>query len=163
MLLTEMISALTKDVLEAVPGILNKKKGNKILSALESTFPVQVIKSKKQNELTLAVIEKLMNFVATHPNEAFCAEVRTYLEGLSLMVANYEREAFPNVGKKVYGREMLKYLMELQGLTQTDIQRELGGQPNVSAVLKGTRKLNARQIQALAKRLNVSPSIFFDT
>ncbi|MBI4404130.1 MAG: helix-turn-helix domain-containing protein, partial [Deltaproteobacteria bacterium] len=97
------------------------------------------------------------------PNKELSTGVRTYLEGLSLMVANYEREAFPNVGKKVSGREMLKYLMELQGLTQTNLQKELGGQPNVSAILKGKRKLNARQIQALAKRFNVSPSVFFDT
>lgn len=55
---------------------------------------------------------------------------------------------------------MLAYLMELQGLNQTDFSKELGGQPVVSKILKGERELNLRQVKALAKRFKVSPEVF---
>ena len=46
------------------------------------------------------------------------------------------------------------------GLTQTDLAKELGGQPNVSKVLKGERELNLRQIRALAEKFKVEPNLF---
>ncbi len=55
---------------------------------------------------------------------------------------------------------MLAYLMDIQGLKQTDLTKELGGQPIVSKILKGERELNLRQIKALAKRFKVSPELF---
>lgn len=55
---------------------------------------------------------------------------------------------------------MLAYMMALQGLKQTDLSKELGGQPVVSKILKGERELNLRQVKALAKRFKVSPEIF---
>ena len=57
-------------------------------------------------------------------------------------------------------REVLRLLMEQNGLTQTDLHRELGGQPAVSAVLNGKRKINSRQAKALAARFRVSPAAF---
>lgn len=61
---------------------------------------------------------------------------------------------------KISGSDMLAYLMELQGLTQIDLAKELGGQPIVSKILKGERELNIRQIKALSKRFKVVPEIF---
>jgi HTH-type transcriptional regulator/antitoxin HigA len=57
-------------------------------------------------------------------------------------------------------REVLRLLMEQNSLTQTDLQRELGGQPVVSAILSGKRKINSRQAKALAARFRVSPAAF---
>jgi HTH-type transcriptional regulator/antitoxin HigA len=61
---------------------------------------------------------------------------------------------------EVSGREMLAYLMELKGLIQTDVAKELGGQPHVSKILKGERELNLRQIRELAKKFKVEPALF---
>ena len=58
------------------------------------------------------------------------------------------------------GAEMLQYLMEEHGLTQSDLP-EVGSQGVVSEILRGKRELNVRQIRALSKRFNVSPSVFF--
>jgi len=57
-------------------------------------------------------------------------------------------------------REVLRLLMEQNGLTQTDLHRELGGQPVVCAILNGKRKINSRQAKALAARFRVSPAAF---
>jgi HTH-type transcriptional regulator/antitoxin HigA len=56
--------------------------------------------------------------------------------------------------------EVLQLLMEQNGLAQTDLRAELGGQPVVSEVLNGKRRINARQAKALAARFNVSPASF---
>ncbi len=67
-------------------------------------------------------------------------------------ITNYE-------GPKTSGAEILAYLMELQGLNQSDLSNELGGQSIVSQILKGKRQLNLRQIKALAKKFKVSPDV----
>lgn len=56
--------------------------------------------------------------------------------------------------------DVLRLLMEQNGLTQTDLRAELGGEPVVSAVRNGKRALNARQAKALPARFNVSPAVF---
>jgi HTH-type transcriptional regulator/antitoxin HigA len=57
-------------------------------------------------------------------------------------------------------RQVLRLLMEANGLTQTELGAELGGQSVVSAVLSGKRAINARQARALAHRFGVSPAAF---
>jgi HTH-type transcriptional regulator/antitoxin HigA len=44
-------------------------------------------------------------------------------------------------------------------LTQSDLP-EIGSQGVVSEILRDKRKLNMRQVQALAARFNVSPAVF---
>ena len=53
--------------------------------------------------------------------------------------------------------------MESNGLTQADLAQELGGQPVVSAILNGRRRINARQASELAARFGVSPALFIAT
>ena len=60
------------------------------------------------------------------------------------------------------GLEVLKYLMEEHGLTQSDLP-EIGSQGVVSEVLRGKRELNVRQIEKLAARFHVSPAAFLPT
>ena len=50
---------------------------------------------------------------------------------------------------------VLASLMQEHGLTQSDLP-EVGAQSVVSAVLAGKRKLNLRQVKALAKRFGVA-------
>jgi HTH-type transcriptional regulator/antitoxin HigA len=56
--------------------------------------------------------------------------------------------------------EMLRYLMDEHGIKQGELP-EVGSQGVVSEVLAGKRRLNARQISALAKRFEVPGDLFF--
>ncbi|MBV8451865.1 MAG: helix-turn-helix domain-containing protein, partial [Deltaproteobacteria bacterium] len=56
--------------------------------------------------------------------------------------------------------EVLRFLMEEHGLTQKDLP-EIGSQGVVSEMLAGRRRLNVRQIQALAARFGVQPGAFW--
>lgn len=123
---------------------------------LVELFPLKPIESEKDHKVALSVVEKIMNFLVTekNPDEG----IKIYLKTLSDLISDYEGSKFKTGA--VSGKEMLAYLMELQGLTQTDLAKELGGQPIVSKILKGERELNLRQIKALAKRFKVSPEVF---
>ena len=57
-------------------------------------------------------------------------------------------------------REVLRLLMQTNGLTQAELGAELGGQPVVSTILNGKRAINARQASALATRFGISPAAF---
>jgi len=81
------------------------------------------------------------------------------LDLLATQIEAYERQQ-PTMPEAT-PLEVLRYLMEEHGLTQTDLAEDLGGQSVVSAILRGKRQLNARHIAALATRFQVSPAVFF--
>jgi len=122
---------------------------------LVALFPLQPIVTKDQHAIALKVIERLISFVNNGTEDE---GIKIYLNTLVKLVGEYERENYKS--NPVSGREMLAYLMDLQGLTQKDLAKEVGGQPIVSKILKGERDLNIRQVKALAKRFKVSPEVF---
>jgi HTH-type transcriptional regulator/antitoxin HigA len=79
------------------------------------------------------------------------------LDTLGTLIHAYEEEHFPI--PETTGADVLRFLMEEQGLTQSDLP-EVSSQGVVSEVLNGKRELNVRQIRALANRFNVSPAAF---
>ncbi len=117
-------------------------------------FPLQPIDSKGQHAVALKVVENLISYL----NEAKDGGAEMYLMTLAELIKDYESNHYKN--GPVSGAEMLNYLMELQGLNQSDLAKELGGQSVVSKILKGERELNLRQVKALAKRFKVSPEAF---
>jgi HTH-type transcriptional regulator/antitoxin HigA len=123
---------------------------------LVELFPLKPIETEKDHKIALSVVEKIMNFITTekNPDEG----IKIYLKTLSDLIGDYEDSKFKS--GSVNGKEMLAYLMDLQGLNQSDLAKEVGGQPIVSKILKGERELNLRQIKALAKRFKVSPEVF---
>lgn len=76
---------------------------------------------------------------------------------LSDAIEAYDAETYPN--QPVAPRDMMAFLMEQHGLRQGDLP-EVGSQGVVSEILRGKRQLNLRQMQALAKRFQVSLATF---
>jgi len=60
-----------------------------------------------------------------------------------------------------WGVEVLKELIETNGLRQKDLADDLGGESIVSLILKGKRQLNRQQMEKLSHRFQVSPPVFF--
>jgi HTH-type transcriptional regulator/antitoxin HigA len=123
---------------------------------LVELFPLQSISTKAQYEMSLKVVGQLISYSSNLVLKDEGLEI--YLKTLSELVGEYENDNFKS--PEVSGREMLAYLMDLQGLNQKDLAKELGGQPIVCKILKGDRELNIRQIKALSKRFKVSPQVF---
>lgn len=56
-------------------------------------------------------------------------------------------------------REILSYLMQSQGIKQTDLA-DLVAQPNLSAILNGRRAIPRELAKGLAQRFNVAVDVF---
>lgn len=72
-----------------------------------------------------------------------------------------EYEDRVNPMPKLPAHELLRELMEEHGLGQKDLP-EVGTQSVISDVLTGKRKLNLRQVRALAQRFGLPMEVFAD-
>jgi HTH-type transcriptional regulator / antitoxin HigA len=81
------------------------------------------------------------------------------IELLTLLVDRYEFQRYPL--PDVEPAEMLRFLLDQNGLSQRDVAAELGSESTVSLVLSGRRPLNRDHIARLSERFHVSPAVFF--
>lgn len=115
--------------------------------------PVLTVRTEADYARAVARLNDLLDEVGddtTHP-------LYGLLDTLGTLIRAYEDEHVPM--PKATGVEALQYLMEEHDLTQSDLP-EVGSQGVVSEILRGKRRLNIRQIQALAERFHVSPAVF---
>ena len=85
--------------------------------------------------------------------------VSKYLSAVIPFVEQYEKREFP-VGSAT-PEEVLRFFMGEQELSQYDLAKELGGQPVVSDILRGNRRLSREHIERLSKRFGVAPATFY--
>ena len=85
--------------------------------------------------------------------------IQEYLNSVLPFIEAYEKKEFP-IGRTT-PEEILRFLMEQNDLSQYDIAPDVGGQPVVSDILHGKRKLTRDHIERLAKRFGVPPATFF--
>ena len=78
---------------------------------------------------------------------------------LTLLIERYEAERYPV--PEADPIDVLRFLLDQNGLSQRDIAAELGSESTVSLVLSGKRRLNRDHIARLSRRFHVSPSVFF--
>jgi HTH-type transcriptional regulator/antitoxin HigA len=81
------------------------------------------------------------------------------IELMTLLIDRYESERCPV--PEAEPADVLRFLLEQNGLSQRDIAPELGSESTVSLVLSGKRQLNRDHIARLSRRFNVSPAVFF--
>ena len=113
----------------------------------------QVIHSDEQlAEYTKALFELTARSGPTPEEEAA-------IELLTVLIERYESERYPVPDAEPV--EVLRFLLEQNGLSQRDIAVELGSESTVSLVLSGKRRLNRTHIERLSRRFHVSPSVFF--
>ena len=111
-------------------------------------YPLKVIKSEKEYKQALKSLELVFD-----ETEGSLAE---YAETLAILIESYEEGHFPI--KHATGVEVLKFLMEQNGLKQKDLVRALGSKSTVSEILNGRRPLNLNHIRKLAKQFHVHPA-----
>jgi HTH-type transcriptional regulator/antitoxin HigA len=133
---------------------------NHLVRSLLLRLSPQPIKDKNMHKVYSVVLEMLAKLLAEENITGDDKEaVETYFGSVSHFVAEYEKEAFPL--ESGTPEDMLQFFMEQFKLKQTDLSDDLGGQPVVSDILHGRRKLNRDQIERLAHRFHVSPGTFY--
>ena len=121
----------------------------------EPSAPFLAIRTEREYDAAVARLNALVDEVGDNTKDARYRLVET----LSVLIEAYDREhqGLPEAS----GVEVLRFLMEEHGLTQKDLP-EIGSQGVVSEVLAGRRRLNVRQIRALAARFGVDAGAFVD-
>jgi len=116
--------------------------------------PFVAIRTAQEYEKAVKHLNALVDEVGDNPKDPRYRSIET----LSVLINAYDRDhhRLPEVS----GIEVVRFLMEEHGLTQSDLP-EIGPQSVVSETLSGRRQLNAHQIRALAARFGVDPGAFF--
>ncbi len=118
----------------------------------ESLEVFLAIRTEREYDAAVERLNALVDFVGDNTKDTRCRLVET----LSVLIEAYDREHHSL--REASGIEVLRFLMDEHGLAQKD-PPEIGSQGVVSEVLAGRRRLNVRQIQALAARFGVGCGI----
>ncbi len=121
----------------------------------ESSERFLAIRTEREYDAAVERLNALVDFVGDNTKDPRYRLVET----LSVLIEAYDREhhSLPDAS----AIDVLRFLMDEHGLAQKDLP-EIGSQGVVSEVLAGRRRLNVRQIQALAARFGVDAGAFID-
>ena len=115
--------------------------------------PLLIIRNEGEYNAAIKRLNELLDEIGDNEKHP----LYSLLDTLGTLVHAYEEEHYPIPDST--GSEVLHFLMEEHGLTQSELP-EAGSQGVVSEILNGKRELNVRQIRALAKRFKVSTAVF---
>jgi len=132
------------------PEIENKHEYAKLLADM---LP-HVIHAEEENERYTAALEVLLAKRDRTPEESRIVEL------LTLLIENFEEKNYSL--PPATPRDVVRHLMESNGLRQVDLIDVFGAESTVSEVLNGKRDLAKSHIEKLSLRFNVSPELFFD-
>jgi len=124
------------------------------MRAIAAAVPLGAIAGKRDYNRAVDCLDQLLDAGGaeeTHPLAALVAV-------LGERIAAWEQKLPPL--PEADEADVLRFLLTQHGLTQADLP-EVGSQGVVSEILAGKRRLNVRQIEALAARFGTSPAVFF--
>jgi HTH-type transcriptional regulator / antitoxin HigA len=113
----------------------------------------KIIASREQHQAYVSRLLELQRKAHRTAEETETAKL------LVVLIADYETRQFAI--ENASGVEVLKELIETNGLRQKDLADDLGGESIVSLILKGKRQLNRHQMEKLSHRFQVSRAVFF--
>lgn len=120
--------------------------------ALEVGSPAPIT-SERQHEEYISVLGKLAS------KDSPTSEEEKYAEVLMTLIEAYEEGHHSIPGASPV--EVLRTLMDANGLRQKDLVPIFGTESIVSEVLHKKRELNKTHIAKLSKRFQISPAVFF--
>lgn len=112
------------------------------------------IQTEEEYEIMLANIDELMS----KGEDRLLLEEERLLETLAILVEAYEDEHYPM--PELTPLEALKYLMEENGVKQSDLLHVFGSSGIASEVVNGKRAISKTQAKKLAQHFKVSVELF---
>jgi HTH-type transcriptional regulator / antitoxin HigA len=122
-------------------------------------FPLRPLRREADLEAANRVALKL---VASKLEKEMDAGERDYLDALSVLIQDAEREMTAALARKVGAVELLKHLMEEKGMNVSDLGRVIGSQSTASLMLAGKRSISKPQMRKLAEHFGMSPAAFMN-
>ena len=118
-----------------------------------SIAPLLTVRNEREYNAAVKRLNELLDEIGDNEKHP----LYSFLDTLGTLIHTYEEEHYPI--PDVSGAEVLRFLMDEHGLTQSDLP-EVGSQGVVSEILNGKRELNVRQVRLLAKKFKVSSAVF---
>ena len=115
--------------------------------------PLLSIRNEREYNAAVKRLNELLDEIGDNEKHP----LYSLLDTLGTLIHAYEEEHYPI--PDATGGEVLRFLMDEHGLTQSDLP-EVGSQGVVSEILNGKRELNVRQIRILAEKFKVSSAVF---
>ena len=116
--------------------------------------PLLTVRNEREYNAAVKRLNELLDEIGDNEKHP----LYSLLDTLGTLIHAYEEEEHYQI-PEVNGVDVLRFLMEEHGLTQSDLP-EVGTQGVVSEILNGKRELNVRQVRALSKRFKVSSAVF---
>lgn len=117
---------------------------------------IDMPRSYEDYEVLLVNLRDAITLVQNRPNSPLSGLIKT----MARVAKEYEStHMLDNKGGAILA---LRYLIKLHGIKQSEL-KEVGSQGVVSELLSGKRTLTLRHVKELAKRFNVSASVFIDS
>jgi HTH-type transcriptional regulator/antitoxin HigA len=132
---------------------LDFKKMPTTYQGLVMMFMPKAIHDEIDYENTVEVIDALVGHALSDEQELF-------LDTLSTLVEVYENEHHAIKTSGLSPVEALKFLMEENGMSATDVGKLLGERTLGSKILRGERKIGVKYAKSLAERFGVDVSLF---
>jgi HTH-type transcriptional regulator / antitoxin HigA len=117
-----------------------------------SLYDLRPIRSKRVYGQAMKALTAVMRVARRNRDQ------NDYLETLSALVGEYEAKT-SRVGAEHDPIENLKFLLEANAMTGSDLGRLLGDRSLGTRLLKGERSLSKNHIKVLSQRFRVSPSL----
>jgi antitoxin component HigA of HigAB toxin-antitoxin module len=117
-------------------------------------FPPQAIHDEVGYANTQEMIDRLTSLPRLTTGQA------EYLETLTILFEAYEKEHEQIETRHLAPLDVLKFLLESNGMSGSDLGRLLGNRELGPKILNGSRQLSKTHIRRLADRFKVDASLF---
>jgi len=122
-------------------------------------FPLRPLRREadlqEANRVALALVAAL-------PEDELDQGARDYLDALTVLIQDAERDMLQALTRRVTPVELLKHLMAERVMSISDLGRVIGSQPAASLILGGKRAISKPVLRKLADFFGLSPAAFMD-
>jgi HTH-type transcriptional regulator / antitoxin HigA len=120
---------------------------------IEKIYDLRPIKTKKAYGQAMQALRALMRLQPRNKDQ------NDYLKSLSVLIGDYENKVC-QIEVPSDPVENLRFLLEENEMTASDLGRMLGDRSLGSRLLDGARSLSKNHIRVLSERFKVSPAMF---
>lgn len=134
-------------------GLRPFSKMPKTFSGLCRMLPPRPIHDETDYDNAIEMLDSLVGFKLNKDQD-------DYVEAMTTLVGAYEDVHYPMDYSEYGGLEALKYLLEHNNMTASDLGTLLGNRSLGSKILRGERELSKTHLRILADRFKVDASLF---
>ena len=128
----------------------------RVYHSLSDRCPVRPIHSDAELSIAQEIVDLLVGRPSLTPDQM------DYLDAWVTMIEGYEKQRYASEYSKRSPIELLRFLLDENGLNASDLGRLLNSRQLGWKILNGKRKLSKAHIRTLAERFAVNASLFLD-